>query len=172
MISIGKIKINKNEQGYLIHGQPFSLQFDFNETKWGLVFSRPGIMSANQHKTRNYKPGSSIWGFNLDGLKYFKLIKSTGEIQLISNAYYPYIKIYLFSSFFNFSPTKLKLPLKINFINTRELNTHHDFYVHPLTPSSKINPDFITLKQPIVQIQVNIPQINLNEMNFPELNTH
>ena len=122
MKSIGRIRINNHEKGYLIHGQPFSLQFDFNQASWVLAFYRPGVMLKNHNKTRNSTPGSSIFGTAAGLAKFVHFLKPNGEISLISNAYFPQIQFYIFSSFINPVPRKFKLALNVNFINARDLN--------------------------------------------------
>ncbi|MFM7683659.1 MAG: hypothetical protein ACKO7P_13105 [Bacteroidota bacterium] len=136
MRTVGKVKINNQTNGYLIHGQPFNLQFIFPNVKWGLVFYRPGSMSANYHNTRNYRPGSSIFGSTVKSSLFFRIIKGDDQINFTSNAYYPYVQFYLFSSFINIIPTKLRIPLKINFFNTKECDVDTDISMCTYLPSA------------------------------------
>lgn len=172
----GRIKINNHERGYLVHGQPFTLQLEFSNVKWGIVFYRPATMLANYHKARTHKPGSRIFGANIPVLTYFKIIRGIDEISLISNAYYPQINVILFSSIFNFSPERLTIPLKINFLNTRDINTQHYLSVVCHSPTldvktqTKRNQEFeLTLRENNISIQ-SFGSPNLSSfVNNPEL---
>jgi len=119
----GKLKINNKNEDYLIHGQPFSLKFEFTDIKWGILFYRPGSMSSNLNKSRLHVPGSNFFNSNISPFQYFKFFKNSNEIELISNAYFPQIRFFLFKTTFSFFPIKFNLPLKINFVNTREIDT-------------------------------------------------
>lgn len=170
MKSIGTIKINDNQKGYLIHGQPFSLNFDFNNVKWGFVFYRAGSMSTNHNMARNYYPGSKIFGSNLHPRFFFRLIKAKDQIELISNAYYPTIKFILFPSYFNLVPNRLSIPLKINFFNTLERNINSNIDIQPNSPSvtttkpikpnnnHSISIEPISLVIPKIQIEILNPE--------------
>ena len=164
MKSIGRIRINNHEKGYLIHGQPFSLQFEFNEARWVLAFYRPGAMPKNHHKTRHATPGSSIFGTATGLSKFVRFLKPKGEIRLISNAYFPQIEFYIFSSFINPIPRKFKLALNVNFVNARELNLM-DFEV-PLMDSiiSQINHLEVKTEFIIEEIEINHPMVELLQM--------
>ena len=175
MNSVGKVKINNCKSGYLIHGQPFSLQFEFFKTRWGIVFNRPGSMSLNQNKTRRFIPGSRLLMANIKWLQFFNIIKSKGELHLISNAFYPYVNFYLFSSFFSLSPKKIKIPLNVNFINTLEQNTHHIFRFQPLTPNTEVKSNFINISPQSIKInpeylpdKFDLPRININTFEYPK----
>ena len=164
MKSIGRIRINNHEKGYLIHGQPFSLQFEFNEARWVLAFYRPGAMPKNHHKTRHATPGSSIFGTAAGLSKFVHFLKPKGEIRLISNAYFPQIEFYIFSSFINPIPRKFKLALNVNFINARELNLM-DFEVPlmdliiPQINQLEVKTEFIS-----EEIVINHPTVELLQM--------
>lgn len=118
----GRIRINNHNNGYLIHGQPFNIQYEFDEAKWVLVVFRLGVMSSNMNKARKFIPGSRFFIPHLRKLRNWKILKSKGELSHISNAYYPSISFYLFSSIINIKPQKFVLPLQINFINSREID--------------------------------------------------
>ncbi len=164
MKSIGRIRINNHEKGYLIHGQPFSLQFEFNQASWVLAFYRPGVMLKNHNKTRISAPGSSIFGTAAGLTKFVHFLKPNGEISLISNAYFPQIEFYIFSSFINPIPRKFKLALNVNFVNARELNLM-DFEV-PLMDSiiPQINPLEFKTECVIEEIVINHPMVELLQM--------
>jgi len=164
MKSIGRIRINNHEKGYLIHGQPFSLQFEFNEARWVLAFYRPGAMPKNHHKTRHATPGSSIFGTAAGLSKFVRFLKPKGEIRLISNAYFPQIEFYIFSSFINPIPRKFKLALNVNFVNARELNLM-DFEVPMMDLNiSQINPLEFKTECFIEEIVINHPKVELLQM--------
>ena len=157
MKSIGRIRINNHEKGYLIHGQPFSLQFEFNEARWVLAFYRPGAMPKNHHKTRHATPGSSIFGTAAGLSKFVHFLKPKGEIRLISNAYFPQIEFYIFSSFINPIPRKFKLALNVNFINARELNLMDS--IIPQINHLEVKTEFIS-----EEIVINHPKVELLQM--------
>ena len=157
MKSIGRIRINNHEKGYLIHGQPFSLQFEFNEARWVLAFYRPGAMPKNHHKTRHATPGSSIFGTAAGLSKFVHFLKPKGEIRLISNAYFPQIEFYIFTSFINPIPRKFKLALNVNFVNARELNL-----MDSIIP--QINPLEFKTEFVIEEIVINHPMVELLQM--------
>lgn len=164
MTSIGRIRINNHEKGYLIHGQPFSLQFEFNEARWVLAFYRPGAMPKNHHKTRHATPGSSIFGTAAGLSKFVRLLTPKGEIRLISNAYFPQIEFYIFSSFINPIPRKFKLALNVNFINAREMNLM-DYQVQ-VTDSiiPQINQLEVKTEFVIQEIEINHSTVELLQM--------
>lgn len=164
MKSIGTIKINNHEKGYLIHGQPFSLQFEFNQASWILAFYRPGVMPKNHHKTRHSIPGSSIFGTASVLSNFIYLFKPKGEIRLISNAYFPQIEFYIFSSFINPIPRKFKLALNVNFINAREMNLM-DYQVQ-VTDSiiPQINQLEVKTEFVIQEIEINHSTVELLQM--------
>ena len=157
MKSIGRIRINNHEKGYLIHGQPFSLQFEFNEARWVLAFYRPGAMPKNHHKTRHATPGSSIFGTAAGLSKFVRFLKPKGEIRLISNAYFPQIEFYIFASFINPIPRKFKLALNVNFINARELNLMDS--IIPQINHLEVKTEFIS-----EEIVINHPKVELLQM--------
>ena len=157
MKSIGRIRINNHEKGYLIHGQPFSLQFEFNEARWVLAFYRPGAMPKNHHKTRHATPGSSIFGTAAGLSKFVRLLTPKGEIRLISNAYFPQIEFYIFASFINPIPRKFKLALNVNFINARELNLMDS--IIPQINHLEVKTEFIS-----EEIVINHPKVELLQM--------
>ena len=157
MKSIGRIRINNHEKGYLIHGQPFSLQFEFNQASWVLAFYRPGVMLKNHNKTRNSTPGSSIFGTAAGLTKFIQFLKPNGEISLISNAYFPQIEFYIFTSFINPIPRKFKLALNVNFVNARELNL-----MDSIIP--QINPLEFKTEFVIEEIVINHPMVELLQM--------
>jgi len=165
MKSIGRIRINNHEKGYLIHGQPFSLQFEFNQASWVLAFYRPGVMLKNHNKTRISAPGSSIFGTAAGLTKFVHFLKPNGEISLISNAYFPQIEFYIFSSFINPIPRKFKLALNVNFVNARELNLM-DFAV-PMMDSNipQINPLEFKTECVIEEIVINPPMVEILQMD-------
>lgn len=182
MRTVGKIKINNQTNGYLIHGQVFNLQFAFPNVRWGLVFYRPGSMSANFHTARKYLPGSSILSSTIRASLFFRIIKGEDQINLTSNAYYPHVQFYLFSSLFNIVPTKLRIPLKINFFNTKECNVDSDISIHtayptahPLSPteptlghSIQFKPTPLTLKE----LNVKLPHQNISTPNLKPIHHH
>ena len=157
MKSIGRIRINNHEKGYLIHGQPFSLQFEFNQASWVLAFYRPGVMLKNHNKTRNSTPGSSIFGTAAGLTKFIQFLKPNGEISLISNAYFPQIEFYIFTSFINPIPRKFKLALNVNFVNARELNL-----MDSIIP--QINPLEFKMEFVFEEIVINHPMVELLQM--------
>jgi hypothetical protein len=157
MKSIGRIRINNHEKGYLIHGQPFSLQFEFNEARWVLAFYRPGAMPKNHHKTRHATPGSSIFGTAAGLSKFVRFLKPKGEIRLISNAYFPQIEFYIFASIINPIPRKFKLALNVNFINARELNLMDS--IIPQINHLEVKTEFIS-----EEIVINHPKVELLQM--------
>jgi hypothetical protein len=154
MKSIGRIRINNHEKGYLIHGQPFSLQFEFNQASWVLAFYRPGVMLKNHNKTRIATPGSSIFGTAAGLTKFVHFLKRNGEIGLISNAYFPQIEFYIFTSFINPIPRKFKLALNVNFVNARELNLMNSIIprINPLEFKSECFCEEIVINHPMVEI--------------------
>jgi hypothetical protein len=90
--------INKEEVGYLIHGQPFFFEFGIEGAKYLII----------DHKL----PMRGKWW------KRFRFSKPEGSFFSVTNAYSPEIRIYAFSSYFSLWPEKFVLPLKINFLNT------------------------------------------------------
>ncbi len=170
MRTVGKIKINNQTNGYLIHGQVFNLQFSFPNVRWGLVFYRPGSMSANFHTARKYRPGSNILSSTIRAALFFRIIKGEGQINLTSNAYYPHVQFYLFSSLFNIVPTKLHIPLKINFFNTRECDIDSDISIYTNVPLA--NPIF--LSEPKLGHSINLkltpPTLRTSQIKLTNLN--
>jgi hypothetical protein len=83
---------------------------------------------------------------------------------LISNAYFPQIEFYIFSSFINPIPRKFKLALNVNFVNARELNLM-DFEV-PVMDSNipQINPLEFKTECVIHEIVINNPMVELLQM--------
>ena len=178
MKSIGRIRINNHEKGYLIHGQPFSLQFEFNQASWVLAFYRPGVMLKNHHKTRHATPGSSIFGTAAGLSKFVRFLKPKGEIRLISNAYFPQIEFYIFSSFINPIPRKFKLALNVNFINARELNLM-DFevpvmgsiipHINQLEVKTEFISEEIVINHPTVELLQMGPLYHIANIESPQL---
>jgi hypothetical protein len=164
---LGKIKINNQNKGYLIHGQPFKLQFDFSNIKWGIAFYRPATMLGNVHKTRVHKPGSRILGSNIPALSYFQFIRGKDEINLISNAYYPKVKLVLFSSLISLKPTNVIIPLKINFLNTREIGSTHSIGIDLQSANiATLHPNIKKVESSITLNKVNISLRSLNSKNI------
>ena len=90
--------VNKEEVGYLIHGQPFFFEYGIEDAKYVIIHQKLPIRGQ--------------WW------KRFRFGKPVGSFFSVTNAYSPEIKIYAFSSYFSLWPKKFVFPLKINFLNT------------------------------------------------------
>lgn len=154
-MNLTAISINQQEVGYLIHGQPFSINYEFSGVRYIII---------------KYKePRKHFWGWN----KY-RFAKSSGKFSSISNAYAPNVMFIAFGSLFSLIPQKFRFSLKVNFINAIDYQPSLST-ITPLIAKSEIKtinaPSFVH-NQPYISNQEAqiIPQpihINPQQNQYP-----
>lgn len=90
--------VNKEEIGYLIHGQPFFFEYGIEGAKFVLIDYKLQMRGR--------------WW------KRFRIGKPEGTFSSVTNAYKPEIRILAFKSYYQLWPKIFRFPLKINFFNT------------------------------------------------------
>ncbi len=98
-MQLSKVSLNKQEVAYLIHGQPFFLDYEISGAKYVII---------------KYKQA----GGRFSVIGKYRLAKPSGSIKRITNAYSPTLTIYAFSSFLSLFPKIFYFKLKIDFVNT------------------------------------------------------
>ena len=128
------IRINNSSPSYINHGTSFNLEYSFPDTvKKVLIYYRQPIKFQNYHKSRRAKPSTLVFWNSHKWIKFIRITKSKSTMNLVANYYFPEVKIYLIKSFLPLRLTKMRIPLKIDFLNA----------IHPLLILEHTNYNYV-----------------------------
>jgi hypothetical protein len=152
---LNSISINQQEVSYLIHGQPFSIDYEFTDVRYIII---------------KYKEPRT----HFRGWKKYRFAKASGNFSSISNAYAPEITFMAFGSLFSLISKKFRFSLKVNFINVVDFQPSLSITL-PFLPKSDFNPlkspSFVQNKPGILNQEFTIiPQpihINPQQIQYP-----
>jgi hypothetical protein len=135
--------LDQQEVAYLIHGQPFNLNFSVNGAAYVLIYYRP--------------PVRGMWW------NRFRITKAVGVFSSITNANSPHLHFFAFGSFVSLIPKKFTLLLRVNFLNTVQyapaLRTQHAPVARAL-PAIHLHAPELPVNEPEYQFQTIHLRIN------------